>query len=34
MLGHATVAVTLDIYSHATPDMQREAARAMTDLLG
>ena len=33
MLGHATVAVTLDIYSHVTPDMQREAARLMTELL-
>jgi integrase len=34
MLGHATVAVTLDIYSHVTPDMQREAARVMTEFLG
>jgi integrase len=34
MLGHATVAVTLDIYSHVTPDMQREAARLMTEFLG
>ncbi|SRR6266566_1400667 len=33
MLGHATVAVTLDIYSHVTPDMQREAARVMTEFL-
>jgi integrase len=34
MLGHSTVAVTLDIYSHVTPDMQREAARLMTEFLG
>jgi integrase len=33
MLGHATVAVTLDIYSHVTPDMQREAAKAMSEFL-
>jgi integrase len=29
-LGHAKVSITLDIYSHATPTMQREAA----DLVG
>jgi integrase len=34
MLGHATVAITLDIYSHVTPDMQREAAKLMTAFLG
>lgn len=34
MLGHATVAVTLDIYSHVTPDMQREAAQVMTKFFG
>jgi integrase len=33
MLGHATVAITLDIYSHVTPDLQREAARLMTEFL-
>ena len=27
-LGHANVSITLDTYSHATPDMQREAADA------
>lgn len=32
MLGHATIAITLDIYSHALPDMQREAAGAMDAL--
>jgi integrase len=33
MLGHSTVAITLDLYSHVTPTMQREAASAMDDLL-
>ncbi|MFN2569635.1 MAG: tyrosine-type recombinase/integrase [Candidatus Dormibacteria bacterium] len=29
MLGHSTVAITLDLYSHVTMTMQREAADAM-----
>lgn len=29
MLGHATIGITLDLYSHALPDMQREAAGAL-----
>ncbi|MEO9045506.1 MAG: site-specific integrase [Candidatus Dormibacter sp.] len=33
MLGHATVAITLDLYSHVTPTMQREAVVVMDDLL-
>jgi integrase len=33
MLGHSTVAITLDLYSHVTPTMQREAASVMNDLL-
>ena len=33
MLGHSTIAITLDIYSHAMPDMQREAAGAMENIL-
>jgi integrase len=33
MLGHATVAITLDLYSHATPAMHREAARVLDALL-
>lgn len=33
MLGHATVAITLDIYSHVLPDMQRDAATAMGTVL-
>ena len=34
MLGHSTVAITLDTYSHVLPTMHREAARVMDDLLG
>lgn len=33
MLGHSTVAVTLDLYSHVTESMQRQAASAMDALL-
>jgi len=33
MLGHATVAITLDIYSHVLPDMQQDAAQTMGNLL-
>lgn len=29
MLGHSTVAITLDLYSHITPTMQRQAADAI-----
>lgn len=28
-LGHSTIAVTLDLYSHVVPSLQREAARTM-----
>lgn len=34
MLGHASVAITLDLYSHVQPDMQRQAAAAMGAALG
>jgi len=34
MLGHASIAITLDIYSHVVPHMQQQAADAMDDLLG
>jgi integrase len=34
MLGHSTVAMTLDVYSHVTPAMHREAARTMDSILG
>jgi integrase len=33
MLGHASVGITLDLYSHVLPDMQRDAAAAMDRLL-
>jgi integrase len=33
MLGHSTVAITLDLYSHVSPTMQREAAAAMDTVL-
>jgi integrase len=33
MLGHASVSITLDIYSHLLPDMQEKAARALEDAL-
>ena len=32
-LGHATVAITLDTYSHVLPDMQRDAAAALDAVL-
>ena len=32
-LGHATVSITLDLYSHVLPDMQREAAAVLDELL-
>ena len=32
-LGHATASLTLDTYSHVTPDMQREAASAIDEVL-
>lgn len=34
MLGHASVAMTLDIYSHVLPHMQDSAAREMAAALG
>ena len=33
MLGHATTAITLDIYSHVLPTMQESAAAAMEEAL-
>ena len=32
-LGHSTVALTLDVYSHVTPNMQDDAARALDAML-
>ncbi len=34
MLGHSNIGITLNIYSHVLPDMQREAVGAMEALLG
>jgi integrase len=33
MLGHASIAITLDTYSHVLPSMQESAAKAMEDAL-
>jgi integrase len=33
-LGHASITLTLDTYSHVLPDMQDDAAARMEDLLG
>jgi integrase len=33
MLGHATIAITLDTYSHVLPNMGEAAATAMDDAL-
>ena len=32
-LGHSTVALTLDVYSHVLPQQDRDAAEAIADLL-
>ena len=32
-LGHSSVAITLDIYSHVAPTMQDDAARRMDSVL-
>ncbi|MBA3824136.1 MAG: site-specific integrase [Ktedonobacterales bacterium] len=33
MLGHANIAITLDVYSHVTPDMQESAAKIMDQIV-
>jgi hypothetical protein len=33
LLGHATIAITLDTYSHVLPTVQESAAAAMEDAL-
>ena len=33
MLGHSTVAITLDIYSHVTPGLQEAAAKRLDSVL-
>ncbi len=34
MLGHSTIAITMDFYSHVTPSMQAEAAQRLDAILG
>lgn len=34
MLGHSDIGVTLNLYSHVTPTMQKQAVDALDDLLG
>ena len=34
MLGHSTVSMTLDTYSHVLPDIQRDATEAFDRLFG
>ena len=34
MLGHASIAITLNTYSHVLPDMQDPAVEAMEAALG
>jgi integrase len=34
MLGHSQIAITLDLYSHVTPTMQRQAVEALEIALG
>ena len=33
MLGHSQISITLDLYSHVLPTMQREAKEAMEAIL-
>jgi integrase len=33
-LGHSTIGITLDLYSHVVPTLQSDAARKMNRLLG
>lgn len=33
MLGHSSVAITLDIYSHVTPGLQEAAAKSLDSVL-
>jgi integrase len=33
MLGHSTISMTLDTYSHMIPDMQDQAAGKMNELM-
>ena len=33
-LGHSSIAITADVYSHVTPELRREAANALDKALG
>jgi integrase len=33
VLGHSTLAITLDIYSHVLPEMQQDAAATLATIL-
>ncbi len=33
MLGHSTIAITMDLYSHVTPSLQAEAAEKLDAVL-
>jgi hypothetical protein len=33
MLDHATISITMDLYSHTTPGMHHQAAESMAALL-
>jgi hypothetical protein len=33
MLGHSSVAITMDLYSHSTPSLQDDAARLLDEAL-
>lgn len=34
LLGHSSVTITMDVYSHVLPSMQQDVAHKMDDLLG
>jgi integrase len=34
LLGHSTISLTLDVYSHVLPTLQDEAAASMERVLG
>ena len=33
LLGHSSISITLDTYSHVLPNMQGEAVKAMEDII-
>lgn len=34
VLGHSTISITLDLYTHFVPSLQKGAIKAMDELLG